>query len=233
MSGTESPMNEDQDLRQLLEAHQPSTSAAHDAAVLQAARSFSQSDAPLAHKSSTPGSVRRARQWLVVSWAVAAGVVAIIVTGASWREQALHHQVQALTEQRAALTRTVIDLQGRVSVPQVVMLLSPVLHPGITRGDESVAVVAIAQGVNVIRLRLELATTNNQPSYELNLATRTGKQVWQGEARTVQAQGPEGILSADVPVSSLGSGEYELSVRDSTKTPNAQTDYYYFKVRRE
>jgi hypothetical protein len=221
MSGLQSQMDEDQDLRQLLQTHLPSTSADHDAAVLQAARNFARSEASPALEPSTPRSARPTRRWLGASWAVAAGVVAIVVTAAVWREQALRHQLEVLTKQ-----------SGAISASRVVMLLSPVLSPGVTRGPDSLAEVVVPPGVSVVHLRLELATTVTQRGYEVDLTTRAGRAVWHGKAPTVQARG-QGILTAEIPATVLVPGEYELSLRDASKSPPGQVDYYYFKARRE
>ena len=209
-------------MRQLLQTDLTSTSANHDAAVLQAARNFARFEAAPILEPSIPGSARPPHRWLIAGWSVAAGIVAIVVTGVALREQALRHRLEALTEQSRA-----------ISASRVGMLLSPVLSPGMTRGAQPLAELVVPEGVSVVELRLELATTGTQPGYEMDLNTRAGKTVWHGEARAPQARGAQGILTAEIPVSFLTPGDYELSLRESNSSPPGQVDYYYFKVRRE
>jgi hypothetical protein len=214
-------MDEDQDLRQLLQTPLPSTSAEHDAAVLQAARNFARSEAPLTLGPAAARSARPSRRWLATGWAAAAGIAAIVVTGAAWREQVLRRQPDVLTEQSNASSRAA-------------MLLSPVLSPGMTRGQASLTEVAVPAGASVVNLRLELATpTAVRPGYRIDLNTLAGTTVWRGEAPAAQAHGQQGIVTAEIPAAVLASGDYELSLRESTASPPGQVDYYYFKVRRE
>jgi len=229
MTGPESQPDEDQDLRHMLQSQLSSTSAAHDAAVLKAARDFSRAQVPVGRDGPTPRSSSRARRLLVTSWVAAAAITAIVITGALWREQAFHREVQALTEERAALTRRVAELQGGSRQTQVLTLLSTVLTPGVTRGEDSFAEVEIPPDVGAVRLRLEVAPTANRRNYEMSLATRAGKEVWRGGPLAINTRGSPQTLTAEIPATLLGSGDYELSLREG----NGQTDYYYFKVRRE
>jgi hypothetical protein len=256
MSSPESHPDEDDDLRQLLEASTVSTSSTHDAAVLQAARTFTQPGAVESPRGALAAPmVQRTRRYPARRWAAAAGILALLAAGAVWREWGLQQQMAGLIEQRTALSQTVLQLRARISSlesetargtkaavtarpaaavppPQVSMLLSAVLSPGLTRGTGDLPQISIPKGVSVVRLRLDVSTTVDQRSTVLRL-TRSGKQVWQGGLLEVYVRDSHGTLMTDIPVAALASGEYELTVNAPKSNSDFQVDYYYFEVHRE
>jgi hypothetical protein len=119
-----------------------------------------------------------------------------------------------------------------VPAPQVSMLLSAVLSPGLTRGAGDLPQISIPKGVSVVRLRLDVSITLDQRSSVLHL-TRSGKQVWQGGPLEVYVRDSHGILMTDIPAAALASGEYELTVSTPKSNSDSAVDYYYFEVHRE
>jgi hypothetical protein len=232
MTGSESERDEDRDLRHMLQSRVSSTSAPHDAAVLKAARDFARADVPVRLEgSASPPNLSSGRPWSGVSrvWYAAAGVMAVIVTGAVWREHTLRREVQALAAERVGLTRATADRRGGNRQPPAFVLLSTVLSPGGLRGADSLAEVLIPSGAGAVRLRLESDPAADRRADEIVLATRAGIPVWQGRPLAIQTGGAQEILIAEIPATLLAPGEYELSLRRA----NGQPDYYYFKVTRE
>ena len=205
--------DEDDDLRQLLQADPVSTSPAHDEAVLQAARDSAR---------------HRVRRSAAPRWMALAAVLVLVVMGALWRGQ--ERELGSFGQGHRPATTPQSTTRPALEVNSVV---DAVLAPGLTRGAAALPEISIGAGVTSVRLGLQGLPTLDVHDTVLSLNTRSGKQVWESSVPQAHAVAADGVLTVEIPVSALAPGQYELSVRSHTRATDFQADYYYFEVSHE
>jgi len=155
-------------------------------------------------------------RWVpALGWACAAALL-LLVIGGVWREYGSRQGGTASSHVAA----------GR-------LLVSELITPGLTRGTAALPRISIPANVNTVQLHLEVSAITDPRNSELDLATRSGMNIWHGAPLEVHEQESHRILTVEIPASALASGEYELSVRTHQNTADPLVDYYYFEARRE
>jgi hypothetical protein len=116
--------------------------------------------------------------------------------------------------------------------PQPGSVLAVILTPGLTREGGEIKRITIPPGTGVVRLQLELPK-NDYNNYRVRVVSVDRTDVWSGN--NIQASDQDGtkLIIADVPASSLSSGDYQVKV--SGQPPDGtfeDTASYRFRVAR-
>jgi hypothetical protein len=208
------------------------------AQALRAAASRRHAPVPLAHRG--PGA------W---GWAAAA-VAALALAGTLVALSRVRGVITRLEEDRAALSRTAAEqegrarglqgevdrLQGRVadleerlsgSLGRVVTLT---LTPGLAREMQPLASLAIAPDTSRIELTLRL-TDDAYPAYRVVIDTAEGRRLWAGTASPTRVAGGGRALRVTIPAEVVEPGHYLATVEGlqpgQPGTPHAD---YVFRV---
>jgi len=246
------PAGREEDMLELLRADTAErTSAGHDAAVLSAARAYTES-----------GPVRlpgRTRSRAVI-WAAAASIAAIAISLAlAWQVLEQRRALSAASADRAQLTRLVAGLEEQVAtlerrsedltealkdaqaggaarpetaISAIARVLATVaLSPGLVRGEDERVVIRAPQGEGAIRLLLDLDSVAEHDAYRVVVATTAGKAVWRSGAVAPQREGARKRLIIDAPASALPSADYEVTLRAASS--GEELTYYYFELARQ
>ena len=203
--------DEDDDLRQLLQAAPVATSPAHDEAVRRAALDSAR---------------RRVGRSAAPRWMALAAVLVLVVLGTLWR---VHEPGSVAQARRPATTSRSTTLPA----VEVKLVVDAVLAPGLTRGAAALPEISIGSRLGSVQLALQGPATLDVNDIVLILNTRAGKEVWRSPASQAHAVTGEGVLTVAIPVSALAPGQYELSVRSHIGATDSQADYYYFEVNQE
>jgi hypothetical protein len=111
-------------------------------------------------------------------------------------------------------------------------VLAVVLTPGLTREGGEIKRITIPPGTGVVRLQLEIPK-NDFNNYRVGVLSVDRTAVWSGNNIQASDQGGTKLINADVPVSSLTSGDYQVKV--SGQLPDGtfeDTASYRFRVAR-
>ena len=242
---------QDEELRALLRDDASlRTSSRHDAAVLSAARAFTESpraaEAPL----------RRTRR---IVWSAAASFVAIVVALALvWQVVQDQRELAVVNAEKEQLARFVARLEQQVDALErrstrlaealqraqqtgvtvadnaasgVARVLSTItLAPGAVRGEDETVVVRAPAGPGVVLLQLDLGPVAAYDAYRAIIAKTNGKEVWRSGTLAPKGVGADRRLTVEAPGSALDSGAYELSLR--AEGSNEDLTYYYFEMAR-
>jgi hypothetical protein len=116
--------------------------------------------------------------------------------------------------------------------PQPGSVLAVMLTPGLTREGGEIKRIGIPPGTGVVRLQLELPK-NDYNNYRVRVVSVDRTDVWSGNNIQASDQGGTKLIIADVPASSLSSGDYQVKV--SGQPPDGafeDTASYRFRVAR-
>ena len=116
--------------------------------------------------------------------------------------------------------------------PQPGSVLAVVLTPGLTREGGEIKRIAIPPGTGVVRLQLELPK-NDYNNYRVRVVSVDRTDVWSGNNIHASDQGGTKLIIADVPASSLSSGDYQVKVSGQLPAGTFEdTASYRFRVAR-
>ena len=114
--------------------------------------------------------------------------------------------------------------------PQPGSVLAVVLTPGLTREGGEVKRIAIPPGTGVVRLQLELPKIDYN-NYRVSVLAVDRTAVWSGNNLQASDQGGTKLITADVPASSLTSGDYQVKVSGQLPAGTFEdTASYRFRV---
>ena len=133
---------------------------------------------------------------------------------------ALRHE---LSQERTR--REELEQQASRPKPAPSTFLSFVLAPGLTRGDEGPKRLLIPQGIDSVRLQLDLKNRQPQSTYRAALQTLDGEELWSQEI----PGGTAGAATLTLPARLFNSGDYVIELKNGTARPD---DFYFTVVRR-
>jgi len=156
------------------------------------------------------------------------------------RRQQLEQQV-ANERARAAELAAQIERQRQDdatrSIPQeqqpshTLTTMALALLPGIVRGSDSVPSVVVPPTVGVLRLQVGIHAADTYPTYQIEIRTQGGKQVWYHAKLRAHTTRTGLSISLNLPAKILQRDRYELSLRGNNTAGNAEDiGYYYFEV---
>lgn len=103
------------------------------------------------------------------------------------------------------------------------------LTSGIDRSSDTPRKLVIPQGVREIRLQLEVDAAQRYRSYQAELTTGGGSQVWHQSGLTAQTADWGRYVMVKIPARALIQSEYELTLRGvATEGKREVAGYYYF-----
>jgi len=185
---------------------------------------------------------------------VATGLAAVVlVLGAAWlvvETARLRNQlgvVQAqrrdaedrLAQQRARLEQLTQQLRrereqraaGPSRLPEVAVSL--ILTPGLVRGLEEPARLAISAQVQRLRLELDLPEQAAYRSYRATIRTAEGGQVWSEDPLRARTRDSGKAVVLSFPAAVLTPGEYLVELRGLTESGAFEAlESYYFRLSR-
>ncbi len=143
---------------------------------------------------------------------------------ATQRAQASSLQA-TLDEKQRELDKLKTDL-ARDKGPTSGTLVSFVLSPGLTRGEDEPEKLLIPAAARSVQLHLNLERVENYREYIAEMRTARGNLVW--SRRGLKVSGDNyGAVVVTVPTASLSNGEYEIALKGSSPGSVEAIGYYY------
>ncbi len=143
------------------------------------------------------------------------------------REAALQ---AALSQERTRVEEMMAQIQqnpGRASVASLMLL------PGMVRSGGALPQLVIPVSTQLARIQIQLEPRDNYPRFRVELRTHGGEEILTrgnvGEQRSSTGR----MVVLDVPASTLGTGDYELTLQGIADGQSNDIGYYSFSVKKK
>ena len=111
------------------------------------------------------------------------------------------------------------------------VIASFVFAPGTARSGEEGRDIAVPEGAQILRLRLDLERGDEYRSYGAELRTAAGRPVWRNGALRPRSRKSRPSVVLDIPATDLTPGEYELTLTGTAGEGRPDViGYYYFRL---